>query len=235
MATHSSNLLDAAAESLYRWWKRSPYLGFFLVVGIAGLFLYCFILLWLQHNQIQNLRQELHKRSTLVNVQEEEIQALRETLRELRRDHRSSRSLEKVTATVEVRVKNPTFAADMDPLTNGFVGFGTREGTFLVLPLRQARVWETGNGEVVYHGTFEMDPTDAEKEFTLSFFKRVQFIQISYRLIPSRSEVSGGTLECAINDGINIRFSIPSQRVTAGVINVPGVNPLFQKTLRSAP
>jgi len=127
------------------------------------------------------------------------------------------------TVTIEVVAEsndqvNTTF---MD--RGGYVAFGRGTEALMVLSATESRARQTGQGDVIWHGVFNMDATDPSVGKPVRFLRDAEFLQVQFVNLPAKSKIKRGLAVVTINSAVRLEIPVPEQQMPEDKIIVPQV------------
>jgi len=131
--------------------------------------------------------------------------------------------LRTATATIEATIASSEDINTAYMTTGAYVAFGKGNESLLMMTSKECTAKQTGNEQVVYRATTNMDVSDAAFGEPVRLLEEAEFIQISFLPMPEQSQVIEGKITCIFNGGPLLEMSIPGQEITEGKIFVRGL------------
>lgn len=219
------------ASSIFQWVSFILiFLG--LLSGIAKYFVDQ------QEKHLTKLSQDA-KETTQVKREEEFGQTIKSLESELSERKKDITELEKktvpvnpyrqlirtATATVEVTIKSDQQINTQFLDRGGYMAFGKGTTALLLMSSTTCFARQTGNGQVVYRGVFQLDATSEATQRPILFLKEADYVQIGFKPMPESMEVLGGKAICTLNNTVRVELPIPSQKMQKDIIMILNIQP----------
>ena len=122
------------------------------------------------------------------------------------------------TASVEISIKSDEKLKAIYADRGGYMIFGKGKESLLSTSSTQSSAKQTGKGELVYSGIFNMDANDPAVGKRIYSLKEAEYCQFRFEMIPDGSDVIGGKAVCTLNGYVRIEIDIPAQVVSGRLI-----------------
>lgn len=134
------------------------------------------------------------------------------------------------TASVEVTIKSEEQVSTRYMNEGGYLAFVKSNQSLLLTSDTKSSARQTGNGEVIYKGTFQMRPDRSAIGKPVELLGASDLIQIKFSRIPNSSEVIKGKAAIVINGNLRFEFEIPPQIMIGDKILIRDIRRKFLTT-----
>lgn len=124
------------------------------------------------------------------------------------------------TITVEVVAESTDQVNATFRDRGGYAAFGRGTEVLMVLAATESRAKQTGQGEVVWRGVFNMDATDPSVGKPVRFLQEAEYLQIGFTQMPPRSKIKRGLAVVTINSSVRLEIPVPEQQMMEDKIMV---------------
>jgi hypothetical protein len=136
------------------------------------------------------------------------------------------------TATVEVTIMSDKKINAKYLDRNSNITFIKGKEELLFMSSTQCRIWQTGEGKIIYRTLLNMDVADSAVGKPIYFLKEAEYAQIYFRQMPKESKVLDGKAICTFNNIVRIEITIPSQEIEKGLIFASDLENVFSEFVK---
>jgi len=127
------------------------------------------------------------------------------------------------TVTVEV-VAESTEDIDTNFMDRGgYLAFCRGQDVLMMFAATESLARQTGHGEVVWRGIFNLDVTDRSVGKPVRFLRESEYVQVGFAKLSPKSRIRRGMAVVTINSAVRLEIPVPEQQMVEDRILVPGV------------
>lgn len=137
--------------------------------------------------------------------------SLKKLIEKLEHENPIKKPISTATTTVEVTVESDEQINTTYGDRGGYFVICKGDEALLVTSATQCRARQTGNGEVIYRGIFNMDATDSAVGREICFLRDAEYMQIEFFPIKEHYKIITGRAIFIVNNSVRYEFLIPGQ------------------------
>jgi len=239
-------------DAFFKLWRERKWLAVAFVLALAVASIY-FIIGWHERgSKIQEQSEQIRQLTTdksdltrdltqartenagLRETGEEINSSLKKIVERLESENPLEKPMASCSSTIEVIIKSDDAKNAHWIDQGGFLAFGRGDSALLSTGGSECNVNQTGKGEIVYRGLFQMPADDSAVGKPISTLKETEYLQVQFQQLPTDCEVLSGKVICVINGSIRLQFNVPPQHSSGKNIFIrdvqQGLLPLSKKT-----